>query len=295
MIKSFAIISLLTSAAFAQSASSSAASSTATANPLIPSGISETCKTFLTTLNSDNDLTACTQTLIDSTSAFGAGGNASSTPSKATVSSALTSLCSTDISDKCPDSLIRGKLANFYTACSSELSSNDDVIKIYDVLYAITPLKTAVCSKDDSGNWCVLDAEAPSSLSRRAESSAVTPNIEMYSQTNLPFLFLTASLSSDKLCVSCTRSVLVAYITFESQVPYAPGLSNSKLLNNQTPLYTGVVNTCGSTFLNSAGVAAAGGLKGGTLSSGAASLVSADFRELIALSMGMVTLAVSAF
>jgi hypothetical protein len=169
------------------------------------------------------------------------------------------------------------------------------VIKIYDVLYAITPMKTVVCSKNDTAGWCVMDAEAPSSLSRRAESSAVTPNIATYSQTNLPFLFLTPSLPADKLCVSCTRSVLVAYITFESQVPYAPGLSNSKLLNNQTPLYQGVVSTCGNNFLNSAGVAAAGGLKGGTLSSGASSLVSADFRELIALSMGMVTLAVSAF
>jgi len=206
--------------------------------------------------------------------------------------------------DNCPESLIRGKIADFYSACSAELTSNahPDVIRTYDVLYTMTPLRIAICSKDDNGSYCVTQTKAPATsglnaaislnggssgltpaalqkyiavpavnpttLTRRADEAALSPNVTTYRAANLPFLFRQASLPAETLCTACTRNVLTAYINFESNVPYAPGLNKSTLLSGQSALYLGVQTTCGKNFLSGA-VQAAGGLSGGTFSSGA--------------------------
>ncbi|KAF9784554.1 hypothetical protein BJ322DRAFT_1021286 [Thelephora terrestris] len=51
------------------------------------------------------------------------------------------------------------KLTNFYATCSNELTSspNSDVIHAYDVLYVHFLFSQAVCTKGDSGNYCVLE------------------------------------------------------------------------------------------------------------------------------------------
>lgn len=315
MFKSVAIVSLLTSVAFAQS--STAANSTAS---LIPSGISQTCSTYLTNLNTDSTLAACLSSLTTATSAFAPGNT---TPTSASVTSSLTSLCSDSVSNACPESLIRSKITAFYTACTAELTTNkvSDVIKIYDVLYTIPPLRTSICSKDDNGAWCVMapttttrevsDTVAGDSsslslpqllaflytdnsgaLKRRADSTGILPNMTTYHDTNLPFIFFTPSLDATKLCTTCSRNVLTAYINFESNVPYGPGLSQSQLLDTQSALYNAIQQKCPAGFLSGA-VQAAGGLSGPLLSSGAVSTVGAEYQRILALAMGVATLAVS--
>jgi len=200
---------------------------------------------------------------------------------------------------------MRNWLTQFYAKCPAELTSKPvaAVKQIYDILYVLAPLRTVICCKDDNGSFCATKLPAsnglknaisaggsstltpsdiintlvqkPSSaLARRASTTALVPNITTYQNTNLPFLFLQpasgaqSALQSSSQCTTCTRNIMTAYINFESDSPYAPGLGQSVLLAPQQKLYNAVTNTCGATFLSGV-VQAAGGLSGGTLPSGA--------------------------
>ncbi|TFK48264.1 hypothetical protein OE88DRAFT_1664745 [Heliocybe sulcata] len=282
-MKSIAIISLFAAGALAQSSASSAAAASSTASALIPSGISSGCSSYLTSLNSDSTLYSCAAPIISATSQFGAAANSSASSTSA-ITSAVKSFCANSAS-ACSDSNIKSQLASFYSACTAELTSNanKDVIRMYDALYALTPLKTAVCAQDDSGNYCVTQiAKAASSsasgnlataqkylwsaqTSSKRAVSMIEPNATTFTSYNLPFLLLTPSTPSATLCTSCTRSILTAYINFESSVPYGPGLDKSSLLSGQSALYKGVVSTCGESFMSGA-VQAAGGIKSGAFS-----------------------------
>jgi hypothetical protein len=169
---------------------------------------------------------------------------------------------------------------------------NEGVLRIYDVLYSINPLKTAVCAKDDSGNYCALKSHGTtparrSTLERRAD--AITPNIQAYHDSNLPFLFLTADLDNSALCTTCTRNILSAYFQFESNTPYAPGIENSALLSGQATLYTAVQTKCGENFLSGA-VGAAGSL-GNSLTGAAIGRAGNDLQGPMAALMGILSLA----
>ncbi|KAI0633053.1 hypothetical protein C8Q77DRAFT_1121314 [Trametes polyzona] len=306
-MKSIAAATLFASVVLAQSAS------------LIPSGISSQCSDFLTTFDKDSSLSTCTSAIANATSSFAPSTNAtaaSTTHSASDISSALNRVCSS--SSSCPETTIRSKLADFYSACGPELTSarNEDVVKLYDVLYAITPLKNAVCSKDDSGRYCVTQLAAnstsssgtlstvakyvstnPLTLSRRAAAQSVvalSPNATTFANNNVLFLLLKPDTPSNSLCTTCTRNIITSYISFESSTPYAPGLSNSALLSGQSKLYEGITNTCGTNFLNG-GVAAAAGLAGGIngqLTGGAATLMA--HTGVAGAIMGVVVLALGA-
>ncbi|KAG9217814.1 hypothetical protein CCMSSC00406_0005184 [Pleurotus cornucopiae] len=301
MIKSIAIAFTAASVVLAQSSASSAAGSQSTStSPLIPKNISSACTSFLTDFNQDTSLNACTAPLISATQAFAPGGQSTGSPTNAQIVAALNTLCAAG-SSTCSDDQIRSHLANFYSACSAELTSqsNPDVVRTYDVLYMLKPLQGALCTKNDNGDFCATKAKLPGStsaapsglsnavantgpapvdyqkylyseqtLTRRAPAAALIPNTTTYSEINLPFLFLSPNDPTETLCTSCTRSILVSYINFESSVPYAPGLAASPMLNKQPALYTAITDKCGSNFLGGA-VQAAGGLKGGFLDNGA--------------------------
>lgn len=82
-----------------------------------------------------------------------------------------------------------------------------------------------------------------------------------------------------------------SFLEFEGSVPYGPGLPKSPLLSEQQDLYQGISKTCGNNFL--AGVVkAAGGLSGGTLSSGAGTTIARAGPNFVAAVIGVV-LAVS--
>ena len=206
----------------------------------------------------------------------------------------------------CSQSAIRSQLTDFYAACSNELTTslNSDVLRAYDVLYALYPLSKAVCTKGDSGKYCVLEVESTSNTTsknllssgstespaeglwvsvtskklRRGEQEVIIPNLQKFKDENLAFLGIQPSLAAEELCKPCTRNVLNEYIQFTSSLPYAPGITNSPLLGGETALYTAVQEKCGAPFL-SGSVQAAGGISGGILGNGAAGL-SVDTRTV---------------
>ncbi|OSX58102.1 hypothetical protein POSPLADRAFT_1076146 [Postia placenta MAD-698-R-SB12] len=283
-----------------------AAVALASSSALIPSGISSGCSNFLTTFNNDSSLATCTAPLIEATSQFGPSANSSSSPSTSAVESALSSLCSS--SSACSSTTIRSQLAAFYAACTSELTTNKNgaVLRTYDVLYSIIPLSEAMCSKSDTGSYCVLDiattgsnstgtddsssssgsssfSEMASNLWTSATSAAspaskrdssqqtisIVPNVTTFNQYNILFLFLSPNGTTGNTCTSCARNVLTSYISFESTVPYAPGMSASTMLSGQGALYSAVQKLCGASFLSGA-AQAAGELSGGVVHSSSA-------------------------
>jgi len=284
-MKSLTVVPLLVAAAYAQT------------NPLIPSGISSDCSAYMTKLDSDPQILSCTKAFTSTIANFGAGSN-SGHASASAVKSALNTLCPS--LSACPQSVIRSQLTDFYAACSNELttSPNSDVLRAYDVLYALYPLSKAVCTKDDGGNYCVLEVGSTSNTtgkslltsgstnsspadglwlpltskhSRRGEQQVIIPNMEQFKEENLVFLGIQPTLAEGDLCKPCTRNVLNEYIQFTSSLPYAPGISNSPLMGGETALYTAVQEKCGAPFL-SGSVQAAGGISGGIMSGGAVGL-----------------------
>ncbi|KAI0262743.1 hypothetical protein BC834DRAFT_828509 [Gloeopeniophorella convolvens] len=267
-MKSFAVASLFATLAVAQSASSS--NSTSSSNPLIPANISTSCSTFFNQLNDNDSLSACLAPLINATSQFSAGSNATQI-SSSTITSALGAICSS--SSQCDVTLVRTQLTSFYQACGPELTSakNDDVLRSYDVLYLLPALQQAVCQKDDSGDYCLnnitTSSSAPSgkrAVFRRADGSqvALIPDVAQYSKENIAFLGLQANLTSDQLCNRCTANIMNVYTTQLNAVPYAPGIQNSALLAGQPTLYDAVNSKCGAALLGGP-VQAAGGLATG--------------------------------
>ncbi|KAH0834091.1 hypothetical protein J3R83DRAFT_11376 [Lanmaoa asiatica] len=287
--RSFAVVSVLLSAVLAQSS-----------NPFIPSGISTNCVNYLTSLNNNIDFIACTTPFTTALQQYAPG----STPTSSAISNALNTLCASSAFSACSQNTVTAQLSAFYAACSGELTSipNQEVKSTYDVLYSLVPLGLAICSKDDSGKYCatalsnssstgsvaLVDSEksqkqtllsqylyttpGSNSLPTRRDASnttsALVPNTTTYQDTNLLFLFLEPSMPSSELCTTCTRNIMTPYITFESNCPYAPGMSNSLLFAGQLSLYNNITSKCGSSFLSGA-VQAAGGLSSGLLSGAA--------------------------
>ncbi|KAJ7607338.1 hypothetical protein FB45DRAFT_1011343 [Roridomyces roridus] len=225
----------------------------------------------------DSSLTGCTSAFINATSAF-APSSSSQTQSKSTITSTLDTICSSSITDACPQSLLTGKLADFKTACNTELvtSPNTQVKTLYDTFYGLIPLKAVVCTKDDSGNYCALQANSTSlagatvaegvasvaSSIRRGVTTTYLPDSQGIANTNAMFLGQFASANKDELCVPCVRAVLTSWLTFESGTNYAPGLAQSVLIPGQSALYSGVVSTCGADFLQNVAQAAGGSTAG---------------------------------
>ncbi|KAL4065506.1 hypothetical protein V8B97DRAFT_1165600 [Scleroderma yunnanense] len=298
---SFAILSVLVTTVFAS-------------NPLIPSGISQPCADYLNSLDTDSSFSSCTTPILSALTEYSPGGSAST--SQTEISTALNNLCGGSLTAQCPDNVLGSQLASFYAACPTELISNPvaGVKMIYDVLYTLGGLRKAICTKDDSGNFCAaklsssksgsvnavtqgspgqtlqeqsLYFPASSSVTRRATNSSATliPNTTTYASTNLAFLFLEPSTDSTTFCVSCTRNVMTSYITFMSNYPYAPGINNSLILNGQPGLYSSIQSTCGNNFLSGA-VQAAGGLSSGILSSDALQTLSRDVTVAIGAIFG---------
>ncbi|KAK7055498.1 hypothetical protein R3P38DRAFT_3170170 [Favolaschia claudopus] len=268
----------LAAAAVAQAASSSASAPNAgpTGNPYIPTSISQTCQGYLTQMDTDADLAKCTSSLLSATAGFAPNGNLT-TATKQQITDTLTNICSASFTSSCPQNLITGKLADFYAKCGPELTSspNAQVKTIYDTVYTLLPLLSTLCSKDNSGEWCVPQANSTSTsallapavqlkVSKRADAvTAYMPNATAIDSNNILFLFLSSSLPKEQLCTDCTAAVLKSYMTFEAGTNYAPGLAQSVLMSGQPALYQAVASTCGSDFLSGA-VKAAGSLGQGS-------------------------------
>jgi hypothetical protein len=139
----------------AQTASSSAAYPDPSA--AIPSNASAGCVTYLTTLNADADLEACTdplaQVVNNYTSATKQKGSTAATDATA-LTTALDKLCKGNLG--CQTATIKGKVFDFGKSCIDDLvAQNDAVVSLYDRLYLIVPFQAALCSTDNSGQYCV--------------------------------------------------------------------------------------------------------------------------------------------
>jgi len=285
MFKSIAVLSAVVATAYAQ------------ANPLIPSGIGATCKSFLEELNKDTSIADCTAALNEALSSFAPGQAGAAA---ADVTGALTNVCSVATTNSCPTAAINAQITKFGTACQDELkvNPNADVVRLYDVFYTIIPMKQALCSKGDDGNWCVSSGVPLAGSASEIQKSLYTesgqtviPNTAAFAANNLPFLLTSGDLEKDQLCTACTRNILSAYMNYESDVPYGVGLDKSQLLGNQIPLFKAVQEKCGANFMDNA-VKAAGGLgTTGGFSFGAAAALAPS--ALFATAAGLASLVVA--
>lgn len=191
-------------------------------------------------------------------------------------------------------------------------------------MYAMVPLSQAICSKDDNGDYCAAnlsnasttgtvalvdsaqsqkqallrqylysasDTTAPAARRDLSNTNitALVPNVTTYQSTNLVFLFLDASSTSSQLCTTCTRNIMTPYITFESNCPYGPSISQSLLFAGQTNLYNNITSKCGSNFLSGA-VQAAGGLSSGLLSGAAPQIDGQELSAAVSAILGVAAL-----
>jgi len=242
-MKSFALLGLLASLAFAQQYNSS--------DPLIPQGLSDSCKSFYEQLNADTSLAQCLQPLQQATSG----------------SYSIYSLNSVCSATTCDPTTIGSQLSQFQQACQNELtvSKMTSVITTYDSLYLLNILPKVVCLKDTSGNYCLANSSTSStkraSLGRR-DQTVFIPDSGEFSQKNIAFLGLQPDEPPSTLCVPCTRQIMGAYTSQLSATPYGPGLGSSQLLPGEPALYSAINSKCGAAFL-SGEVQAAGGLATG--------------------------------
>lgn len=164
-----AVALALVTAAYAQSTTQSAASG-------IPTNVSQACNSFLQTLNTDPSINTCLEKLVDATADFNPSSSTGAA-SASSVTTVLNNICDSHFT-ACDSSVIRGRLADFYGACQSDMlgsagdgsNGNRDLIDIYDVLYLLTPLKNAICSKDGS-EYCINKIASNEYVSSAAGSS----------------------------------------------------------------------------------------------------------------------------
>lgn len=274
---SLAATLLLLSSSVAPVAAQSAAANVSA----IPSNVSATCQTFLSTLNSDSQLDACTKPLLAATKYY----SSNSTDSAAQLDSTLADLCSTNTG--CDANIIRQRLDEFWQNCHTDLQNNNAVVQaMYDNLYMITPLVNSICSKDTNNDYCLKTiAKAAASSSRVTKSrrdldedeeeedeeestetveelskrqSTSTENLGgLYNETettgtantNAAFLFISSSSPKSILCSRCTQLILASYIKFETSIPYAIGLRTSEILAPQSDIYKSAKTDCGLDFV----------------------------------------------
>lgn len=263
----------VSSAATAQTTTSSAVSG-------IPTGISSNCSSFLTKLNADSSIKACTAPLLSATTYYTNATKSSSAKNAASgaLQESLSRLCGANTG--CDSGLIRQYLSEFWSSCTPEIKSQTDgVLDVYDVLYLLNPFREAICSKDDDGNFCLTtvastadgsktkrsadelqddfnedEAEFFSQLQERLHrrqsdaSDTAGSTVSNSSLPNIAFLFVQPNSDKSALCSACTQNILASYIKFETSIPYAIGLSNSKALAGQSALYKAGKEKCGGKW-----------------------------------------------
>ncbi|SNX83260.1 uncharacterized protein MEPE_01967 [Melanopsichium pennsylvanicum] len=271
---------ILSTAAFLLALSTSLAPVAAQNTTAIPSDVSATCSTFLSTLNSDAELDACTKPLLAATKYY----SSNSTNSTTQLDSTLADLCSSNTG--CDADIIRQRLDQFWQNCQTDLQNKITAVQtMYDNLYMITPLVNSICSKDTNNDYCLktIAKEAASSsntsttttnarrsLEEEGEEEEAEETIsELYkrqstdnldglanetettgtSNTNAAFLFISSSSPKSVLCSTCTQLILASYIKFETSIPYAIGLRTSDILAPQSDIYKAAKTHCGLNFV----------------------------------------------
>ncbi|KAH8917724.1 hypothetical protein BT69DRAFT_1226497, partial [Atractiella rhizophila] len=244
-------------------------------NPLIPSSASTNCQAFLAELNGNSDLKTCLKPYTSAVSAF--LPQAGETASAKEVNAALNSLCT---ATPCGTELVVDLLNDFGSACEAELDPDTGIQTVrttYDLFYAYTPWRQALCAMDTgSETSCIkeivagIEPSAGSDISNATltgnststdEGTGVTayvPNSETISSTNMMYMFISPKMPSKMVCTQCTKTTLLQFLAFQSTVPHKTGIANSALFAGQSDLWDGLSGVCGSGFVNAIQSAAVG-------------------------------------
>ncbi|QRW00818.1 hypothetical protein RhiJN_28836 [Ceratobasidium sp. AG-Ba] len=238
-------------------------------NPLMPAGVSAACSTYLSKMNKDTQLASCLTSLVTILGPYTTSGSGS--PSGA--DKAMANLCG---SNACNASVMRSALNDFADACRDDFASSDVVLKNYDMMYSLTPLKSALCTKDpNTQSYCVLNAGSSSNTKRSASNimyardhlvntyvkrgssqTVFVPNTDTYRNSNLMFMFNSPDMSSNDLCTECTKQIMSKYVAFESSTPHALGVAASPLLGGQVALWKSMQDKCPASYMSSVANAA---------------------------------------
>lgn len=279
-MKTFALAFIVANLALGSAAQNTTKSSN------IPSGISAGCQSFLSTLNTDTELSACTQPLLSATKFY----SSNSSDSTSQLDSTLADLCTPDSSSSstdaagCDQNVIRTRLDQFWQNCHTDLQAKNAALQaIYDNLYLITPLVNSICSKDSSGSYCLKtiakaaassttvarrsldqeddeESETVAQLARRQSDSLSglenETNVTSTGNTNAAFLFISSSSPKSILCSECSQLILASYIKFETSIPYGIGLRTSEILAPQSDIYKAAKTDCGAAFVKQVNVVA---------------------------------------
>ncbi|KAJ7573984.1 hypothetical protein C8J56DRAFT_980422 [Mycena floridula] len=224
--------------------------------------ISSACTSYMNDLNSETPLSSCMSAISTATAG-------SSSLSGTTLTGTLGNLCSSAVSDKCSEVLIRSTLSSFADACGDDMATNTDIANLYDTMYSVYPFWGAICAKDDNGDYCLASASSSSSAKAiensisytPGASNSLAPNTTVIGASNLLFMLLTDPQSSD--CNTCTRKIVQPYLSFNADAPYSSGIKNSPMLYGLSDLGSKITAACGSNFFDTV-VAAAGSLSSGT-------------------------------
>jgi hypothetical protein len=148
---------------------------------MIPANLSDSCTTYLHSLNVDAKFANCVQPLANITALFNpsAGQNNASAYATSDITRTLANLCSSSAAKSCDASLVRSYLSRFYTACKTELQANgngnDAVRDMYDFLYVVTPFRNAICTKNGaSSRYCVLEIGSSGVADEAGSTNATT-------------------------------------------------------------------------------------------------------------------------
>jgi len=218
--------------------------------PTIPSGISQTCTDYLKAFNTDAKIQSCITPLLTATARFLPSANMQS--NKDDIKWAMDQMC--DPKAACKQSDIQTAVTSFYAACQGELvsGSQPSVGTTFELLYAIIPMRNAVCSKSTDGSYCLSKAKKAGGHAKRADDQAQMSQInpEVWNQNNVQYLFMDVNQSVEQLCTACTKQILVAYVSYENAQTFPLGISNSKILGGQKQLWQAITAKCPADFTN---------------------------------------------
>ncbi len=224
----------------------------------IPTNVSASCSSFLSTLNSDTQLDACTKPLLQATRIYSSNATDSSTQ----LDSTLTELCSADTAAT-PTSSARASTSSGKTATptsSRKTPGAGDVRQpLHDhparQLHLRKGQERRLLPQDHRQSGCLLPARRRNYPSRRSldadadeeeddddeewddedaeelvkrQSTSSTDTITGLTNatdssakpnTNAAFLFISSSSPKSILCSQCTQLILASYIKFETSIP----------------------------------------------------------------------------
>ncbi|KAI6022921.1 hypothetical protein PISMIDRAFT_677483 [Pisolithus microcarpus 441] len=77
---------------------------------------------------------------------------------------AALNVCASSVTAQQANSVISAQLSSFYAACSAKSTSspNTDVKRIYNTVYVLPPLRTAICSTSDIRQYCAAQLDSQS-------------------------------------------------------------------------------------------------------------------------------------